>query len=199
MNFLAHLWLAEQARLPLAGAILGDVLRGPMPETMPPDLAQSVQLHRRLDAATDRHPRVQAARSAFAPGERRYAGIVLDLLYDHVLAQDWPRYSAEPIGDFARRAAGDVAAAGAWFERAEHAAPRAEPFAELLLSYASPAGFELAARRTAARLSRPQGMLEAMRHWPTHLPRVREGLPDLLADLARLPQHGEWTRKTPAD
>ena len=88
MNFLAHLWLTDRAGLPLAGAILGDILRGALPADMPEPLARSVMLHRHVDAHTDRHPRVVAAREHFAPGARRYAGILLDVLFDHVLAQD---------------------------------------------------------------------------------------------------------------
>jgi acyl carrier protein phosphodiesterase len=187
MNFLAHLWLADRARLPLAGGILGDVLHGALPPAMPAKLASSVRLHRRLDAATDRHPQVRAAREAFAQGPRRYAGIVLDLLYDHVLAQDWVRYSTEPLEAFAGRAGREVADAGPWFELAEHRAPQADSFAALLLSYGSAAGIELAARRTAARLRRPEGLIDAMHDWPSHLPAVRAGLPDLLGDLAGIP------------
>jgi acyl carrier protein phosphodiesterase len=187
MNFLAHLLLADRAGLPLAGGILGDVLHGALPPAMPAQLARSVQLHRRLDAATDRHPRVRAAREAFAQGRRRYAGIVLDLLCDHVLSQDWAQYGTEPLEAFADRAGRDVAAAGAWFELAGQRAPQADAFAALLLSYGSAAGIEHAARRTAARLRRPQGLLDAMEGWPSHLPAIRAGLPELLADLAGMP------------
>lgn len=54
---------------------------------------------------TDRHPVVQAARAGFEPGARRYAGILLDILYDHCLALDWARYSDEPLAAFAQRGA----------------------------------------------------------------------------------------------
>ena len=162
------------------------MLRGPLPEAMPDDLARSVQLHRRIDAATDRHPAMVAARAEFGPGARRYAGIVLDLVCDHVLAQDWGVYSDEPLGDFVGRAASAVAAEGAWFEHGGSRAPAAAPFATLLLSYGEPAGLELAARRTAGRLRQPQGLLAAMQRWPERLPGLRRDLPVLLADLRRV-------------
>ena len=186
MNFLAHLWLTEHARLPLAGAILGDTLRGPLPPEMPPDLAQSVRLHRRVDAATDRHPRVQAARTRFGAGARRYSGILIDVLFDHLLAQDWARYHPEPLDAFVERAARDVAAAGRWFEHSRQPAPRAAPFAALLASYASVAGIDLALRRTATRLRRPEGLLDAMSAWHAQLPLLRHDLPVLLEDLRAL-------------
>lgn len=186
MNFLAHLWLSERAGLPLAGGILGDMLRGALPPDMPGPLAESVRLHRRVDAATDRHPRVQAARRSFGPSTRRYAGILLDVLYDHALARDWDRYSSEPLGEFADRAAAAVAAEGRWFERALHRAPRRESFGALLMSYRDESGIELALRRTAARLRRPEGLLDAMAGWHAHLPGLRRDLPELLAYLQQL-------------
>ena len=56
MNFLAHLWLAERTGTSLAGAVLGDVVRGADLSAYPPALALGIQLHRRVDATTDRHP-----------------------------------------------------------------------------------------------------------------------------------------------
>jgi acyl carrier protein phosphodiesterase len=192
MNFLAHLWLADRAALPLAGAILGDCLHGALPGEMPEPLAQSVRLHRRIDAATDRHRVVQAARERFGPGTRRYAGIVLDLLFDHVLAQDWTRYSAEALPDFADRAAADVAAARRWFVHAGRPVPRPIPFSALLVSYRDERALERAVERTAQRLRRPLGLIDAMAGWRGHIPRLRADLPELLADLRRLPG-GTWT------
>jgi acyl carrier protein phosphodiesterase len=186
VNFLAHLWLTERAQLPLAGAILGDVLRGALPPQMPEPLARAVQLHRRVDAHTDRHPAVVEARQAFGPGARRYAGIVLDLVYDHALAADWITFCPEPLAAFAARAGRETAAAAAWFEHAGGTAPDPEAFAALLESYVQPAGLDHAIRRTAGRLRVPEGLLAAAADWPRHLPAARAGLPILLADLARL-------------
>lgn len=186
MNFLAHLWLTDRARLPLAGAILGDVIHGALPADMPPPLARSVRLHRAVDAHTDRHPRVVAARATFGPGVRRYAGIVLDLLFDHALARDWGGFSAEPLAAFAARAGAEISAGGRWFEAAGDPAPDAERFSRLLQSYATAGGIERAIERTARRLRRPDGLLHAAEGWNGRLPGLREDLPVLLADLARV-------------
>ena|SRR5689334_6308358 len=183
MNFLAHLWLTDRASLPLAGAILGDVVRGPLPAAMPEPLAQSVQLHRRVDAHTDRHPRMVEARATFPAGARRYAGIVLDVVLDHALAMDWPRYSGEALAAFCARAAREVAAEGRWFEHSGAPAPEAQPFSLLLQSYATEEGIERALARVARRMRRPEGLLDASRGWPALLPRAREDLPVLLEHL----------------
>jgi acyl carrier protein phosphodiesterase len=194
VNFLAHLWLADRARLPLAGAILGDVLRGPLPPDLPAPLAQSVRLHRRIDAATDRHPRVREARHRFAPPARRHAGIVIDVLFDHVLAREWGAYSTEPLAEFARRAALAVAAEPQWFDRGGAPVPAPLRFAALLASYRREAGIERALRRTAARLRQPSRLLEAMAGWRAHVPALRRDLPAVLADLGTLGPEGGSTK-----
>ena len=183
MNYLAHLWLSEQAGLPLPGAILGDMVRGRLDGRFPPQLERSIALHRRIDVVTDSHPLVVAARSRYAPGARRYAGIVLDIVHDHCLALDWSRYSDESLADFTRRAADALAAEREGFALAGKSAPSAWRFRRLLLSYAGESGIDRAIKRTAMWMKKPEGLIEAGRDWREHLPQVRAMLPLLLADL----------------
>jgi acyl carrier protein phosphodiesterase len=184
VNFLAHLWLTDIASLPLAGAILGDHVRGRLDGQWPVALEASIKLHRRIDAATDRHAVIRTVREDFAPGHRRYAGIVLDLLCDHALANDWPSYSGESLDDFASRCGREIALQRAWFETAGLAVD-GDRFAQLLLSYRSEAGIDTAIRRTAQRLSRPALLTDAARDWRQHLPPLKAALPVLLDDLRR--------------
>ncbi|SFF27089.1 Acyl carrier protein phosphodiesterase [Fontimonas thermophila] len=183
MNFLAHLWLAERTGTSLAGAILGDVVRGADLSAYPPELALGIRLHRRIDARTDRHPQIRALRSGFAAGARRYAGIVIDLACDHALAADWSSHSAEPLAVFCQRAAVAVARQARWFEYAGGCAPDAERFAALLRSYAEPSGIDQAFARIARRLRAPAPLLAAASDWPRHARALQAGLPTLLAEL----------------
>jgi acyl carrier protein phosphodiesterase len=41
VNFLAHLWLAEQTKTSLAGAVLGDVVRGANLTAYPDEIAMA--------------------------------------------------------------------------------------------------------------------------------------------------------------
>ncbi len=185
MNYLAHLWLAEQAGLPLPGAILGDMVHGRLDGRFAPPLERSIRLHRRIDVLTDAHPLLLDARQAYAPGARRYAGIVLDIVHDHCLALDWARYSGESLPDFARRCAELLAAEREGFRLAGRSAPPAWRFRRLLLSYAGERGIDRALRRTAAWMRRPEGLLQAGRDWRQRLPQAQAGLPQLLEDLRR--------------
>lgn len=183
MNFLAHLWLADHTQTSLAGSVLGDVVRGSDLSAYPADIAQGIRLHRRVDAATDRHPLMRDARAAFGPGERRYAGIVLDLVADYALVNAWPDFHHESLEAFTQRCGLAMEAAEAWFLLGGGSRPRATGFAELLRSYGSHAGIERAVLRTASRMRDPQGLIDAARRWTEAAGQLRPGLPDLLEHL----------------
>lgn len=182
MNYLAHLYLADRAGADLAGAILGDFVRGPDMSRFAPEVAHSIRLHRRIDTITDQHPRVLAAMARFETGPRRYAPIILDVLWDYALACDWPRYGREEsYAAFCSRGARAVAASGSLFEWPRR--PTRSGFNTLLRSYATETGIDFALRRIAARLKKPEPMIEACKGWQQHAPALREDLPFLLADL----------------
>ena len=197
MNFLAHLWLADRSRTSLAGSILGDGVRGSDLSTHAPEIATGIRLHRRVDAATDRHPIVAAARQRFPPGRRRHAGIVLDLAADHALARTWPDHHDQPLPVFARRCGEALAAAADEFHRAGLRRPDARAFAELLRSYADAAGMERALCRVASRLRKPQLLLDAGLHWPAASDALQPQLGELLDALLAVMRADAGTQATP--
>src|SRR5699024_8931556 len=103
MNFLAHALLAGDDPDLEVGGILGDFVRGRPDPTLPAGLRRGIALHRAVDAFTDRHPDVAAARRLFDPPWRRYAGIMLDVWFDHCLARDFGRWSDWPLEVFSVR------------------------------------------------------------------------------------------------
>lgn len=186
MNFLAHLWLADQSRTSLAGSVLGDVVHGADLAAYPADIAEGIRLHRRIDAATDAYPRIVALRADYPQGARRYAGILLDLVADYLLIEQWPQHSREPLDAFCARCGEAIATASPWFLKAGGRTSSAAGFAELLCSYGTVEGIDRAIRRTAARLRRPEPPLAAAVHWPASAEALRPHLPELLGDLRRL-------------
>ena len=105
MNYLAHAWLARDTDDAILGAILGDFVFGQSAlQDWPPAVRAEIVRHRRIDQYTDAHPAVAAARGLFDhAGLRRYAGIVLDVYFDHCLARGWARWNGAPLGDFTAR------------------------------------------------------------------------------------------------
>jgi acyl carrier protein phosphodiesterase len=93
VNYLAHLFLAGDEPESLVGALLGDFVKGAAKNNYPPKIQYHIELHRRIDAYTDAHPIVRGAKTRIAPARRRFAGILLDIFYDHYLVQHWNHFS----------------------------------------------------------------------------------------------------------
>jgi acyl carrier protein phosphodiesterase len=96
MNYLAHIYLARHSDAAMVGAMLGDFVKANDVDYYPAPIAREITLHRHIDSYTDSHPVVLASKELFREGRRRYAGIVLDIYYDHLLSQQWERYCATP-------------------------------------------------------------------------------------------------------
>lgn len=89
MNLLAHALLAGDDDDVRFGSIIGDFVRGAIDPELPAGVRAGIALHRAVDAYTDAHPQVADARALFTPPLRRYAGILLDVWFDHLLAREW--------------------------------------------------------------------------------------------------------------
>ena len=103
MNYLAHLHLGGAQPAELLGSLYGDFVKGPLQGRWPAQIEAGIRLHRQIDAFTDSHPLVLQAKARFPAERRRYAGILLDLFFDHCLATNWPDYSSEPLEQFTLR------------------------------------------------------------------------------------------------
>ncbi|QBB72320.1 DUF479 domain-containing protein [Pseudolysobacter antarcticus] len=103
MNYLAHTLLAGSDPQLQLGGVLGDFWRGAPDPAWPPGLRAGVILHRHIDTFTDAHALLVEARALFVPPQRRYAGILLDVYFDHLLARDFSRYSDQPLAPFSTR------------------------------------------------------------------------------------------------
>ncbi len=102
MNHLAHLLTAGSSETVRLGVLMGDHIRGKqILKEYPDQLAMGIQLHRVVDSYTDQHPELTAARNLFDAPFRRYAGIMLDVYWDHLLSRDWETYCQQPLAEFA--------------------------------------------------------------------------------------------------
>ncbi|MDN3520833.1 ACP phosphodiesterase [Halomonas ramblicola] len=89
MNFLAHAWLARGGSDDfLYGNLVADGVKGRDLSAWPAAVAEGIRHHRRVDAFVDAHPVSLEARRRAPQERRRYAGIALDLVWDHFVARE---------------------------------------------------------------------------------------------------------------
>jgi len=140
MNYLAHLHLAPDDASARVGNLLGDFIKPAHASHLPPALQQGMALHRQIDSYTDSHPLVLQSKTRIAPERRRYAGILVDIFYDHFLAQHWGAFASMPLAAFTRRSYAELQHHRQWLPpRLLDMLPRMQA-EDWLLSYADTAG-----------------------------------------------------------
>lgn len=102
MNYLAHLYLAEEHSESLLGNLLGDFVKGAVGDGYSEEVRRGIELHRKVDRYTDSHSVVRASISRISPHRRRFAGVMVDIFYDHLLAKNWLTYSTTPLAQFSQ-------------------------------------------------------------------------------------------------
>lgn len=70
--------------------------------TLPAELVQGIILHRSIDCFTDSHPLFLSSKELLSPARRRFAGIIIDIFFDHFLVKSWDLYSKFPLDRFVR-------------------------------------------------------------------------------------------------
>ena len=198
MNHLAHALLADAGGIEFAlGSALGDFVRGRPDPTWPLARQAGLRFHRAIDAFTDAHPEVVAARSLFTPPMRRYAGIVLDVWFDHLLVLDWERYPTdESLARFSRRWLGMLDAHITELPMSLRAFVAWMHAHDLPAGYGEETTLDAVFHALALRLSRPSPVAEALpmllarsgtlqRHFDAFFPDLVDYASDLRVRLLR--------------
>ena len=162
MNYLAHLHLGGQRPGQLLGSLYGDFVKGRLQGQFDPEVEAAIALHRRIDVFTDRHPLVDIALGRFTETRRRYAGIVLDVFFDHCLARDWMLYADRPLEQFTADVYQVLSRERQLPERLAKIAPHMVAN-DWLGSYREFEVLEQVLRGISRRLTRPEELAGAMR------------------------------------
>jgi len=159
MNFLAHAFLAGVVPHLVVGGVIGDWIKGPLPAGLPDDLALGVALHRAIDGFAETHPGFCASRARMTPARRRYAGVLVDIFYDHLLARDWQRHHGEPLERFCARVYRTIGDRRDDIPAAAHGALDLMAGEDWLSSYRHLAGVADVLARMARRARQPNPLL----------------------------------------
>ncbi len=103
MNFLAHLYLSGSDIDIRLGNFIGDYVKGSHLERFPIEVQKGIVIHRSIDTFTDKHQSTHSCIELLRPGYGKYAGVVVDVLFDHILANEWAKYSKSDLKWFTRK------------------------------------------------------------------------------------------------
>lgn len=97
MNYFAHLVLSQPTIKSTVGNLLGDFARGVDQSKLNPAVLAGLKNHRAVDRFTDNHARVAELKQYFSPNRRRFAGIALDVYFDHLLINYWHEFDSRNV------------------------------------------------------------------------------------------------------
>lgn len=100
MNFLAHLRLSGENEQIMVGNFVADHIRGNKIKRYPTGVIVGIELHRKIDYYTDHHPVFMQSRERMHEKYHKYAGVIMDIFYDHFLAVNWRDYSEIDLHSF---------------------------------------------------------------------------------------------------
>jgi len=103
LNFLAHTYLSGNNEEIIVGNFMGDYVKGRNYLLFPVEVKKGILIHRDIDSFTDMHLITRRNKQRVAPRYHKYAGIIIDIFYDHFLASLWDQYSDIPLQDFVSR------------------------------------------------------------------------------------------------
>jgi len=187
MNYLVHFLLAgddDELRL---GDMLGDLVKGRVERFEHPGLTgrmrTGIQLHRTIDAFSDRHPAVLRSKQILAPVYGRLSAVIVDVFYDHVLARRWAEHHPRPLPEYTqdlyRTLRGNLHRLPAAVHPLVHAMSRGD----WLRGYATQGGIERALQGMAQRRPVAAGIGTAGHLLIEHFERFSADFDEFLPDL----------------
>src|SRR5215510_13633761 len=100
MNYLAHAYLSFNKPGILAGNMISDFVKGKKKFDYPLPVQNGIALHRAIDEFTDTHAATKEAKIFFRADYRLYSGSIVDVLYDHFLANDENEFTEQSLLNF---------------------------------------------------------------------------------------------------
>ncbi|OIN60940.1 acyl carrier protein phosphodiesterase [Arsenicibacter rosenii] len=100
MNILAHAYLSNREEGLLIGNFIADFIKGDPANPrhgLSAGVVHGIRLHRSIDAFTDTHPAVERVRRLLRPRCHKYAGVAVDVFFDHFLAKHFEALTGESL------------------------------------------------------------------------------------------------------
>ena len=194
MNYLAHLFLASDKGNAKLGGLLADFVRGDAKQHYSADIQFEIHMHRLIDAYTDTHPAVLNSKKLVEEKKRRYMGIVLDVFYDHKLAQNWGNYSEISLSAFVQKTYQLLQANRALLPTMVRGFTAYMIQEDWLTSYKEMQGFTRAIRLLSRRLTKGHIMLDCILDVEENYPAFSAGFDEFFPQLIDYVQNQRMER-----
>ena len=102
MNYLAHLFLAGTDPELILGNFIADHVKGSDILKYSENVRKGIAMHRAIDTYTDQHPVVKQSIIRLRNDFHKYAGVIVDMYYDHYLSSQWDDYSDTDLQAFTK-------------------------------------------------------------------------------------------------
>jgi acyl carrier protein phosphodiesterase len=170
MNFLAHLYLTKDLSEEISiGNFIADSVKGKKSYADYPEAVQlGIDIHREIDQYSDSHPLFRTGTKRLHEPYGKFASIIMDIFYDHILASEWDKYHTVSLNEFAVQQY-------VMIEKYHHYLPEFTKYwfsimknDNLLYVYASEAGIDDVLKRMDHRTDFVSGMGNAIHELRTH-------------------------------
>lgn len=156
----------------LVGNFMGDFVKGPLGDRFPPRVRRGVALHRSLDSFADGNTLFRQSRQRLSSDIGLFRGVLVDLFYDHFLANDWDQWCSEPFDRYLDRTRGVISSHVTTIpEKMRPLLPVI--FDELLPSYHTVDGIGSALERMSRRVRRANPLAGSERELVIHYEQLR--------------------------
>lgn len=85
----------------MLGNFIADHIKGRNYCHLPKNIQNGILLHRAIDTFTDQHPIPRISSSRLHGRYSHYSRVIVDIYYDHFLANKWDEYHNKPLEDYA--------------------------------------------------------------------------------------------------
>jgi acyl carrier protein phosphodiesterase len=102
LNYLAHLFLAGTNPEMILGNFIADHVKGSEILKYTENIRKGISMHRAIDTYTDQHPVVRQSIARLRTDFHKYAGVIVDMYYDHYLSAHWDEYSPVDLSAFTK-------------------------------------------------------------------------------------------------
>jgi acyl carrier protein phosphodiesterase len=189
MNYLVHFFMAGDDDELRVGNLLGDFVKGRVERFAHPGLTErlrlGIQMHRTIDAFSDRHPAVHRSKRILTPDYGLLSAVIVDVFYDHVLARRWSDFDPRPLPVYTQDIYRTLRSNLHRIPAALHPLINAMSQGDWLHGYARQRGIERALQGMAARRPVAASIATAGRLLSEHFDRFSADFDEFLPDLRK--------------